>query len=114
MPEKSIKTSQRKRKRAVHDQLAKASVLVERVTIETSASDECFAQEKYPLTVQTIVDSIRFLNNDKVPDFWPRILLCGINTRDMIDNPEYHVTAHVDNVRTESLQKLYNPLHNKN
>ena len=91
-----------KTKTSVPDELVKK--------LKTSAPDEWPIQENFPLTVQNKVNSIRFLNNNKVPDFWPRILLCGINTRDMIDNPEYVVTVHTDNMRTEIMQKLYTPL----
>ena len=61
--------------------------------------------------VQDKVNSFKlFTGEDTVPDYFPRILLCGINTLEMIDNPKYVVNGHTDTVRTENLQSLYIPL----
>ena len=61
--------------------------------------------------VQDKVNSFKlFTGEDTVPDYVPRILLCGINTLEIIDNPKYVVNGHTDTVRTEKLQSLYIPL----
>ena len=57
------------------------------------------------------IDSFKlFTGEDTVPDYFPRILLCGINTLEMIDIPKYVVNGHTDTVRKEKLQSLYIPL----